>query len=83
MAYRVALPPSLAGVHHVFHVSQLRKCLSDDDVVIDTHRLKIQPNLIYAERPMKLLDRKEKVLRTKDIKYVKDLQSGQTKWEAT
>jgi hypothetical protein len=27
MAYKLDLPPSLAGVHDIFHVSQLNKCL--------------------------------------------------------
>jgi hypothetical protein len=27
VAYRLELPPSLSGVHDVFHVSQLKKCL--------------------------------------------------------
>ena len=27
LAYKLELPPNLAGVHPVFHVSQLRKCL--------------------------------------------------------
>ena len=49
VAYRLALPPSLAGVHNVFHVSQLRKCLSDVDTVIDTHQPEVQPNLTVQE----------------------------------
>jgi hypothetical protein len=27
VAYKLDLPPSLAGVHVIFHVSQLKKCL--------------------------------------------------------
>ena len=30
VAYRLALPPSLDGVHDVFHVSQLRRYVRDD-----------------------------------------------------
>ena len=45
VAYRLALPPSLAGVHDVFHVSQLRKCLSNADAVIDTRQPEVRPNL--------------------------------------
>jgi len=28
--YRVALPPTLDGIHDVFHISQLRKYVRDD-----------------------------------------------------
>ena len=38
IAYSFALPPSLAGVHNVFHVSQLMKCNSDPGVVIETNQ---------------------------------------------
>ena len=35
VAYRLALPPSLSGVHEVFHVSMLRKYTSDPTHVVD------------------------------------------------
>ena len=82
VAYRIALPPSLAGVHNVFHVSQLRKCLAEADAVIDMHHPEIRPNLMLPEKSKRILDRKEKVLRNKTIKYVKVLWNDQTK-EAT
>ena len=41
--YRLALLLSLAGVHDLFHVSLLRKCLSAEDAVINTHQLEVQP----------------------------------------
>ena len=83
VAYRLALPPSLAGVHDVFHVSLLRKCLADANAVIDSHQPVVQPNLTCTEKPVEVLDHKEKVLRTKTIKYVKVRWSGQTEREAT
>ena len=83
VAYRLALPPSLEGVHDVFHVSLLRKCVTDADTVINTRQPEIRPNLSFEERPVKILDRKEKELRTKTIKYVKVLWGGQKEGEAT
>ena len=83
VAYRLALPPSLEGVHNVFHVSLLRKCLADADAVVNTRQPEVQTNLSYAEKPIKILDTKEKELRSKTIKYVKVLWSGQTARETT
>ena len=76
VAYRLALPPS------VFHISLLRKCLTDANTVMNTNP-KIRPNLSYAEHSVKILDRKEKELRTKTIKYVKVLWGDQEEREAT
>ena len=54
VAYRLALPPSLSEVHDVFHVSQLRKCVADPDVVVETHQPEVRPNLTVAEHPVKI-----------------------------
>ena len=58
VAYQLALPPSLNGVHDVFYVSLLKKCLYDMDTVIDSHQLEIQPNLTCVEKPNEDLGQK-------------------------
>jgi hypothetical protein len=73
VAYRLALPPSLARVHDVFHVSLLRKYILDPSHVIKYESLRLQENLAYEEIPVKLLDRKVQELRTKSIPLVKVL----------
>ena len=83
MAYRLALPPSLEGVHNVFHVSMLRKYIRDPDQIIALEPLKIQANLSTVERPVKIMDTKEKILRRKVIKYVRVQWTNQTEREAT
>ena len=83
VAYRVALPPDLADVHDVFHVSLLRKCISDPDTVMDVNQPEVQPNLTITKCPIRITDHKEKVLRNKTIKYVKVLWSGHTRREVT
>jgi hypothetical protein len=73
LAYKIEMPPSLAGIHDVFHASQLRKCVHDPSHVISYEPLDIQPNLTYKELPVQILDRKEQQLRTKTILLVKIL----------
>ena len=35
VAYRLALPPFLYKVHNVFHVSMLRKCMSNPNQIVE------------------------------------------------
>jgi hypothetical protein len=59
VAYRLELPPTLVGVHNVFHVFQLKKCLKPpvDVIVGDVSPLDV--DLSYPEHPMKILDRQD------------------------
>lgn len=71
LAYRLALPPQLTGVHDVFHISTLCKYVLDPQHIINYHALKIQEDGTYEEVPIGILDQKEKVLRNRSISYVK------------
>ncbi|XP_050248691.1 uncharacterized protein LOC126695940 [Quercus robur] len=71
VAYELALLPTLAGVHDVFHVSMLRKYIPDPSHVLNYEPLKIKDNLTYEEVPFLILDHKDQVLRTKTISLVK------------
>ena len=55
-AYRLALPPSLSGVHDVFHVSMLRKYIIDPSHVLDYTGLQLDDRLTLEEYPVRLLD---------------------------
>ena len=67
----------------MFHVSTLRKCLSDPSQVATVEAIPIQENLTYEETPVQILDHKEKVLRNKTVPLVKVLWRGQRYKEAT
>src|SRR5262249_2616247 len=83
-AYRLALPPSLSGIHNVFHVSVLRKYIPDPDKVIELEPIDLKENLTYEKHPIRILDHKVQTLRNKEIRYVKVLWDSQTEemtWE--
>ena len=66
-AYRLALPPQLASVHDVFHVSMLRKYEPAPSQVLSFKELTLEKKLTYEEIPVQILDRQEKVLRNKGL----------------
>ncbi|KAL4011458.1 hypothetical protein IC575_028517 [Cucumis melo] len=83
VAYRLALPPSLSAVHDVFHVSILRKYVSDPSHVVDYEPLEIDENLSYTEQPVEVLAREVKMLRNREIPLVKVLWRNHRVEEAT
>ncbi|KAL5580094.1 hypothetical protein UlMin_012536 [Ulmus minor] len=82
-AYRLALPPNLASVHNVFHVSMLKKYVSDKSHVLEQEPIEIHEDLSFEEKPVQILDYKVKTLRNKDIPLVKVLWRNQKTEEAT
>ncbi|WVZ48637.1 hypothetical protein U9M48_000058 [Paspalum notatum var. saurae] len=82
-AYRLELPPHLAVVHDVFHVSQLKKCLRVPEEAIDTSQVQIQPDLTYQEQPIKILDQKQRATRRRTINFYKVQWSNHSEEEAT
>jgi hypothetical protein len=83
VAYKLELPPSLAGVHDIFHVSQLKKCLKAPIDVVLPEVAPLEADLTYPEHPIKILDQKSCVTRRKTIKFYKIQWSNHTEEEAT
>ncbi|XP_076896790.1 uncharacterized protein LOC143549900 [Bidens hawaiensis] len=71
VAYRLNLPQELQGIHNTFHVSYLRKCLSDESTNVPLNDIEVDNKLNYIEDPIAILDQKVKKLRNKEITQVK------------
>lgn len=70
VAYQLELPQEIAAVHDVFHVSMLRKCLTDESHVLPLESLDLQEDLTIHEEVVQILDRKDQVLRNRVIPLV-------------
>ena len=55
VAYKFALPPSLSGEHDVVHVLILRKYKTDPINIINYETLQLKEDLIYGEKPIRIL----------------------------
>jgi hypothetical protein len=83
VAYKLDLPPSLAGVHDIFHMSQLKKCLKAPVDVVFPEVTPLEADLSYPEHPIKVLDQKDCVTQRKTIKFFKIQWSNHFEEEAT
>ncbi|GJW05210.1 putative reverse transcriptase domain-containing protein [Tanacetum coccineum] len=52
VAYKLELPEELSNVHSTFHVSNLKKCLSDESLVIQMKELRLDDKLNFVEEPV-------------------------------
>ena len=73
VAYRLALPPSMTGVHEVFHVSMLWKYTPDPAHVMDWGQIEVDSDGTFEEGPICILDSRDQVLRRKTVRLVRVL----------
>ncbi|GJZ35485.1 hypothetical protein Tco_0581302 [Tanacetum coccineum] len=71
VAYKLELPRELQGIHNTFHVSNLKKCLSDEDLIIPFDEVRIDEKLHFIEEPIEIVDKEEKQLKQSRIPIVK------------
>ncbi|XP_070036953.1 uncharacterized protein [Nicotiana tomentosiformis] len=83
VAYELALPPSLAGVHPVFYFSMLRKYHGDLSHVLDFSSVQLDKDSSYVEEPVAILDRQVRKLKSKNSASVKVQWRGHPVEEAT
>ena len=73
VAYRLALPPSMSGVHEVFHISMLWKYNSDPAHVVDWGQIEVDTDGTFEEGPVCILDSRDQVLCHKTVRLVRVL----------
>ncbi|KAI3810920.1 hypothetical protein L1987_20584 [Smallanthus sonchifolius] len=71
VAYQLDLPEGLSGVHNVFHVSDLKKCLKDKSLAVPLEELHINEQLRFIEEPVKITNREVKMLKRSKIPIVR------------
>ncbi|GJY51420.1 hypothetical protein Tco_0442267 [Tanacetum coccineum] len=67
IAYKLKLPQELSRVHNTFHISNLKKCCSDDPLAIPLEGLHIDDKFHLVEEPVVIMDRDIKRLKSKPI----------------
>ncbi|GJS06614.1 hypothetical protein Tco_0363410 [Tanacetum coccineum] len=71
VAFKLELPEELSNIHSTFHISNLKKCLSDESLVIPMKELRLDDKLNFVEEPIEIMDREVKQLRQSRIPIVK------------
>nr|GEX30635.1 retrotransposable element Tf2 [Tanacetum cinerariifolium] len=73
VAYKLELAEELRNVHNTFHISNLKKCLSSESLVIPMKELRLDYKLNFVEEPMEVMDREVKQLKQIRIPIVKKM----------
>ncbi|GKB49774.1 hypothetical protein Tco_0900527 [Tanacetum coccineum] len=71
VAYKLELPEELISIHNTFHVSNLKKCLSDESLIIPMKELQLDDKLNFVEEPVEVMDREIKKLKRSRIPIIK------------
>ncbi|KAD5507566.1 hypothetical protein E3N88_15269 [Mikania micrantha] len=76
VSYKLELPPELSNVHPTFHVSNLRKCLADQDLQVPLDDIHVDDTMHFVEKPVEIMDSEVKKLKRSRIPIVK------VRWES-
>nr|GEY35501.1 hypothetical protein [Tanacetum cinerariifolium] len=71
VAYKLEFPDKLRRIHDTFHVSNLKRCFVNDDVIIPLDEVQLDEKLHFVEEPVEIMDREVKRLKQSQILIVK------------
>ncbi|GJT96458.1 putative reverse transcriptase domain-containing protein [Tanacetum coccineum] len=71
VAYTLELPEELKGIHGTFHVSNLKKCLAEGEVVVSLEEIQLDDKLHMIEEPVDIANKEVKRLKQSRIHVVK------------
>ncbi|GKF38535.1 hypothetical protein Tco_0118596 [Tanacetum coccineum] len=71
VAYRLELSEQLSRLHSTFHVSNLKKCISEETLAIPLDEIQIDDKLYFIEEPIKIMDHEVKRLKQSRIPIIK------------
>ncbi|GKE86307.1 hypothetical protein Tco_1560049, partial [Tanacetum coccineum] len=71
VAYILELPEELSNVHSTFHISNYKKCLSGESIIIPIKELRLDDKLNFVEEPVEIMDQEVKQLKQSRIPIVK------------
>nr|GEY05198.1 putative reverse transcriptase domain-containing protein [Tanacetum cinerariifolium] len=71
VAYRLELPQELGRVHHTFHVSNLKKCYTDEPLIMPLEGIYVDDKLQFVEEPVEIIEHEIKRLKRSQIPLVK------------
>ncbi|GJX45815.1 putative reverse transcriptase domain-containing protein [Tanacetum coccineum] len=72
VAYKLELPRELQGIYNTFHVSNLKKCLVDKNLIIQLKEIQLDDKFHFIEEPVEIMDREVKQLKQSRIPIVKE-----------
>ncbi|GJW92077.1 putative reverse transcriptase domain-containing protein [Tanacetum coccineum] len=82
VAYTLELPNELSSIHSTFHVSNLKKCLSNESLIIPMKELRLDDKLNFVEEPLEIMDREVKQLRQSRSTFAIGMGFGLSKYHA-
>nr|GFA82347.1 putative reverse transcriptase domain-containing protein [Tanacetum cinerariifolium] len=71
MAYKLELLEELRNVHNTFYVSNIKKCLCGESLVIPIKEIWLDDKLNFTKKPVEVMDREVKQLKQSRIPIVK------------